>query len=135
MNDTTRELGGALGVAVLGSLVASKYTSSISSAISGLSTEQHRLADSSLSGALQVASSLPGDAGAALNQAARQAYLDGMSLAVVVGAIVCLVAAAVVYRLLPAEQFVRPTVPADGAEPAGPGLDGQPVAIAFDGEA
>jgi EmrB/QacA subfamily drug resistance transporter len=135
MNDTTRELGGALGVAVLGSLVASKYTSSISSAIGGLSTEQHHLADSSLSGALQVAASLPGDAGAALNHAARQAYLDGMSLAVVVGAIVCLVAAVVVYRLLPAEQFVRPMVPADDAEPAGSGLDGAPVAIAFDGEA
>src|SRR5690606_240841 len=35
-NDTTRELGGALGVAVLGSLVTSQYTSGVSSALEGL---------------------------------------------------------------------------------------------------
>ena len=37
MNDTTRELGGALGVAVLGSLVTSTYASSLGDAVSGLS--------------------------------------------------------------------------------------------------
>jgi hypothetical protein len=36
MNDVTRELGGALGVAVLGSLVASRYDSIISGVISSL---------------------------------------------------------------------------------------------------
>ena len=33
MNDTTRELGGALGVAVLGSLVTSQYTSGLADAV------------------------------------------------------------------------------------------------------
>src|SRR3954451_23621873 len=130
MNDTTRELGGALGVAVLGSLVASKYTSSLGSALAGLPAEQQHLATSSLSGALQVAAGLPGDGGEALNRAARQAYLDGMSLAVVVGAVVSLVAAVVVYRLLPAEHFVRPTVDVGGEAPA---LD--TLAIALDADA
>ena len=42
MNDTTRELGGALGVAVLGSLVASRYDSQIVSASSrGLAGSAH----------------------------------------------------------------------------------------------
>ncbi|MCU1499427.1 MAG: drug resistance transporter, EmrB/QacA subfamily, partial [Acidimicrobiales bacterium] len=36
MNDTTRELGGALGVAVLGSVVTSRFTSSLGPALSGL---------------------------------------------------------------------------------------------------
>src|SRR5262249_45278817 len=46
MNDTTRELGGALGVAVLGSIVASRYTAEIASAVAGLPPTPHALADS-----------------------------------------------------------------------------------------
>ena len=55
MNDTTRELGGALGVAVLGSLVLSQFQSSISGSISGLPEQARNLADSGLAGALQAA--------------------------------------------------------------------------------
>jgi hypothetical protein len=44
--------------------------------------------------------------------------------------VVCLVAAVVVYRLLPAEQFVRPTVDVGGEAPA---LD--TLAIALDADA
>ena len=55
MNDTTRELGGALGVAVLGSLVTSTYTSSIGDALSGLSGAQRTAAESGLVGAFGVA--------------------------------------------------------------------------------
>ena len=49
-NDTTRELGGALGVAVLGSLVASQYTSGVSSAVAGLPAEVQEVAEGSLGG-------------------------------------------------------------------------------------
>ncbi|MDQ2648965.1 MAG: MFS transporter, partial [Actinomycetota bacterium] len=44
MNDTTRELGGALGVAVLGSLLTTGYGSSISSSLGGLSPVDAQLA-------------------------------------------------------------------------------------------
>ena len=48
MNDTTRELGGALGVAVLGSLVASRYDGRLSSALVGLPAAVGALAGTSL---------------------------------------------------------------------------------------
>ena len=65
MNDTTRELGGALGVAVLGSLVTSTYTASIGDAVAGPRPDAtRRLAESGLAGALDVASRL-GAAGVA----------------------------------------------------------------------
>src|SRR5690606_19035027 len=51
MNDTTRELGGALGVAVLGSLVTSSYASSISGFVSDLTGSQRAAAESGLVGA------------------------------------------------------------------------------------
>ena len=51
-NDTTRELGGALGVAVLGSVLASQYTSGVSDAVADLPAEAREAARSSIGGAL-----------------------------------------------------------------------------------
>jgi hypothetical protein len=101
MNDTTRELGGALGVAVLGSIVASRYNSEIASAISGLAPATHSLADSGLSGALEVGGQIGGVQGAHIASTARQAYVSGMSIATLVGAAVALIASVIVYRNLP----------------------------------
>ena len=39
-NDTTRELGGALGVAVLGSIIASQFTSNLGPAVATILTRQ-----------------------------------------------------------------------------------------------
>jgi EmrB/QacA subfamily drug resistance transporter len=100
MNDTTRELGGALGVAVLGSLVTSTYASSLGDAVSGLSGADRAAAESGLVGAFGVAQHLGAD-GAALMEAAKQAFVDGMGVAAVTGAVVVAIAAIVSYRLLP----------------------------------
>jgi EmrB/QacA subfamily drug resistance transporter len=97
VNDTTRELGGALGVAVLGSLVASTYASGIPAAAG-------ETARASLGAALAVAQSIGGEAGHALARTAQVAYVDGMSTALRVGAAVVFVAAAIVARFLPAEH-------------------------------
>ena len=51
-NDTTRELGGALGVAVLGSLLASQYTSGVSGAVAGLPPQVREVAEGSIGGVL-----------------------------------------------------------------------------------
>jgi EmrB/QacA subfamily drug resistance transporter len=101
MNDTTRELGGALGVAVLGSIVASRYNSEIASAIAGLPPATHSLADSGLSGALEVGGQVGGAQGAHIASTAREAYVSGMSIATLVGAAVALIASVIVYRNLP----------------------------------
>lgn len=98
MNDTTRELGGALGVAVLGSLLISRFQSHIDPAIANLGGPTRVLAHSGLAGALQVASQ-SGDPG--LAQSARVAFMSGMHLAAVAAACACAIAAVIVYRMLP----------------------------------
>jgi EmrB/QacA subfamily drug resistance transporter len=101
MNDASRELGAALGVAVLGSLAASHYRSALGSSLDGLPAGAHDAASSSLTGALQVAGSLPREAGAALAHAADQAFVGGIHLAAIGGALLALVAAFIAYRFLP----------------------------------
>ena len=100
MNDTTRELGGALGVAVLGSLLTTGFATSIRPAVAGLAPGAGDLASTGLAGALDVARGLPGSAGPALADAARSAYVDGMGAAALVAAAVVGLTAACAARLL-----------------------------------
>jgi hypothetical protein len=92
VNDTTRELGGALGVAVLGSLIASLYRAD-------LPTSAHA-ASTSLGAGLQAAAELPGPAGAQLAHAARAAYVHAFDITMLVAVGVALVAALVISRVL-----------------------------------
>jgi Na+/melibiose symporter-like transporter len=101
MNDATRELGAALGVAVLGSIAASRYGSEIAAAVGGLSAPDQSTASSSIAGALNVASGLRQPASTALTDAAHQAFLSGLHLAVYIGAALATIAAAIVFRYLP----------------------------------
>jgi hypothetical protein len=98
MNDTTRELGGSLGVAVLGSVLASQYAASIASATGGLPAAAVATAKASLAGALHVAGTLPAGPAAQLAAAARSAWMGGLSTAMILGALI-IVAAAVIARL------------------------------------
>jgi Na+/melibiose symporter-like transporter len=101
MNDATRELGAALGIAVLGSITASHYSSALDGLTSGLPDAARETASSSIAGALQVASQLPGQAGEALRVGAESAFVDGLHFAVTVGAALALGSAALVWRFLP----------------------------------
>ncbi len=101
MNDATRELGAALGVAVLGSVAASRYSAGITSLTSSLSPADQTKAQSSLSGALEAAARLPEAAGRALTTGADLAFLDGIHLAVTAGAVLAFTAAVLVWRYLP----------------------------------
>jgi hypothetical protein len=94
VNDTTRQVGGALGVAILGSLLASTYRSS-------LGTGASAAARASVGGALEAARTLGGAPGAALAQAAKSAYVDGMSVGVTVAAGVALLGAVIALVFLP----------------------------------
>jgi hypothetical protein len=101
MNDATREFGAALGVAVLGSIAASRYGSQIASAITGLSSADQTTATSSIAGALDVAARQPEPQRTVLTDAAHGAFLTGMHLAVLIGAALAITAAVIVYRYLP----------------------------------
>ena len=119
MNDTTRELGGALGVAVLGSLVTSAYTAHLRLPAT-LSAGAQNLAHSGLAGALTVAHDVGGPRGAALATSARAAFVDGIGLAAVVACFIVLFAAVAAWNLLPA-HFGQQAVRAEDAVDTDPG--------------
>ncbi len=101
MNDATRELGAALGVAVLGSVAASRYGSALAHALTGLSGAGRATARASSAGALRVAGGLHGAAALALAVASKSAFVDGVHLAAIAGAALAALAAYVTYRHLP----------------------------------
>jgi Na+/melibiose symporter-like transporter len=101
MNDATRELGAALGVAVMGSVAASKYAGAIDRLTAGLGGPARQTARSSLAGALRVASQQPPAVGHALRQGAQSAFIDGIHFAVTLGAVLAWSAAVIVVRYLP----------------------------------
>jgi EmrB/QacA subfamily drug resistance transporter len=101
MNDATRELGSALGVAVLGSIAASRYGSGVAGAIRHLSPADQALARTSLGTALQAAQHLPARLAGPLVSAADRSFVSGIHVAALAGSALCLVAAACVVRYLP----------------------------------
>jgi EmrB/QacA subfamily drug resistance transporter len=108
VNDTTRELGGALGVAVLGSLLASRYAASLTDALGGLlQGPALEAAKSSLGAALGAARTLPGPAGETVAAAARSAFVDAMSTSLAVSSAVVLLAAFLVNRYYPERVVIE----------------------------
>lgn len=85
VNDTTREIGGALGVAILGSLFAAVYSGNVHAALAGLPPEAAEIARQSLPGAVAVSGAIGGAPGAALLAAAQQAFVDAMAMASLAG--------------------------------------------------
>jgi MFS transporter, DHA2 family, multidrug resistance protein len=101
MNDATRELGAALGVAVLGSVAASKYASALSKVTAHLPVAAQHQARASLTSALQVANGLPHSQALVVRHGADVAFIDGIHLACVVGIGLAVMAAGLVLRYLP----------------------------------
>jgi hypothetical protein len=101
MNDTTRQVGGALGVAVIGSLLASFYSSSLTTAMHGLPSRALAIADNSVGAAIAVAHGMGGAAGAALSRAADRAFVHGMDSAVLAAAGVAFLGSLVSLVFLP----------------------------------
>jgi len=83
VNDTSRELGAAFGVAVLGSAFNTGYRNSIDSHLTGLPADVAKQAREAPAIAVQLASRIPG--GDALASAARDAFTSGMRYAMLVG--------------------------------------------------
>ena len=116
VNDTTRQVGGALGVAILGSLLASAYRSSLGA---GVSTA----ARSSVGGALLAARDIGGQQGAALAQAAKTAYVDGMGVGVLVAAAVALLGSLIALLFLPSRAALEAEPSAQEVDNAEAGLE------------
>lgn len=93
LNDTVRELGAAVGIALIGSVLNAAYRTNVEAAAAGLPTEAADAVEEGIGGALVVAGQLGPD-GVALVDAARGAFVDGMTPALLLGAAACVLAAA-----------------------------------------
>ncbi|GGT19130.1 MFS transporter [Streptomyces chromofuscus] len=94
VSETAYELGAALGIALLGSIVTGVYKDFVAPA--GTPQAAHE----SLGGAVEAAAGLPASTSEALLDAARQSFVDGLTLASSVGALVLLSAAVAAWFLL-----------------------------------
>ena len=105
VNDTTREVGGAVGIAVVGSVVSSIYRSNASSTIAQFPEELQEMARVNVARALGVVGRLEQTAGpeaaAALRQDLRQAFVDGTHVALRVSAALVAVGAVIMFVRLP----------------------------------
>jgi predicted MFS family arabinose efflux permease len=101
MNDVVREVGGTLGVAVLGSVLASSYGNGMEGAVAGLPTEAAEAASDSVGGAHEVAAQMGGDAAANLSQVANQSFVDAMSTTATLAAGAALAGALIAAAFLP----------------------------------
>jgi EmrB/QacA subfamily drug resistance transporter len=108
VNDTTRELGATLGVAVVGSVFTSVYAHQLASqsAIASLPTGARATAARSLAAAYQVAGHLSAQPAHQVIAAANRAFLDGLRAGSLVSAGVAAAAALAVVVLLPARATV-----------------------------
>lgn len=100
MNDTTRELGGALGVAVLGAILSATYTEKIAATVSHFPAQVREGLESSLAVALQVAQKL-GPAATDVSNKAMDAFMSGMSHAAWIAAIIIFASAIIAFFGLP----------------------------------
>jgi hypothetical protein len=100
VNDTTREVGGALGIAVLGSIANSVYRSGIDTdTLAALPPEVADTAGESVGAALAVAGRLPGATGAELASAARDAFTTAFNTALGSSAAVAAIIGLIVFGL------------------------------------
>jgi EmrB/QacA subfamily drug resistance transporter len=102
VNDTTREIGGVMGVAILGSIANAGYVSNLGDAASQLPQPAADAANSSLAGALTVAHHAPAAVGHPLALAAQDAFVRAADRGVLVAAAVAVVGALFAWRALPA---------------------------------
>ncbi len=102
MNDLAREVGGALGIAVLGSALTDRYQAGVPDAIAGAPPDLAHRAHEALPAALALAERL-GPEGAALASHAQAAFVDGLGLAMLIAAGGAIVAAGFVLWRAPRE--------------------------------
>jgi DHA2 family multidrug resistance protein-like MFS transporter len=117
ISETGAEFGGALGIAILGSIGIAVYRGRLDDAIpAGVPPEQAEVARDTLGGATEVAAELPDQAGAALLATARDAFIEGLQVTAITGAVV-MAALAVAVAILLRQVRARPEEAADAVGP------------------
>ena len=104
MNDTTREVGGALGIAIVGALLSIGYRNGLDGATDELDGEAAEMAGDSLGGLLAAVSEMGTSAPAGLIETGKAAFTDGMQVAMFAAAGVLLATALLVAMFHPNAQ-------------------------------
>jgi EmrB/QacA subfamily drug resistance transporter len=102
MNDLLRQLGGALGIAVIGSVMNTVYRDRMADVVGALPAPAAKAAGDSVGAAVAIAGRLGGAAGDGLAAVARASFVDALGAAAVVAAVVAVGTALFVLRAMPA---------------------------------
>jgi EmrB/QacA subfamily drug resistance transporter len=118
MTNTSREVGGVFGIALLGTILTTKLKGSLTPALTSLGLEPGRqatIAAAAGHGTLEnsVLRGLTSQQALAVKQAFSQSFMDGFHVALVVGGCVLLVAAVVANRFIPGREAVPARVPTE----------------------
>jgi EmrB/QacA subfamily drug resistance transporter len=102
VNDTTREVGGAVGIAVIGSILATQYRSGIAAQLAGVQPDVAGAARNGVSALSAFAKAVPDTPGLQqLLSVARASFVDGMQIGLRVSAAIALAVAILVWRSYP----------------------------------
>ena len=122
MSETSGELGGALGIAILGSIGTAVYRAEIADSVpSGMPVEAVDAARDTLGAALDVAQTLPAELASALVAAASTAFVDALhfvAAVAAVGAVLTAIGAAIALRSVPRRSEPEPVDATPEAVPA-----------------
>jgi EmrB/QacA subfamily drug resistance transporter len=108
-SDTSMQVGGALGVGILGTALNVRYQNFMAPLLADLHipTNIRHLILGSVGGALAVAQRVPGSSGHALADAATRGFISGMDVGLIVASVIVAVAGVVVLALLPNRAQAR----------------------------
>jgi MFS transporter, DHA2 family, multidrug resistance protein len=101
LSETSSEFGGALGIAVMGSIVTAIYRGKVASALpAGVPSDAAEIARSTIGGAVSVSGQLPGAVGAELLETAREAFAQAFGTTAVISAVIAIGVAILAAALL-----------------------------------
>jgi DHA2 family multidrug resistance protein-like MFS transporter len=101
LSETSSEFGGALGIAVMGSIVTAIYRGEVAGAIpAGVPEEAAEVARSTIGGAVSVAGELPGALGADVLGSAREAFAHAFGTTAAISAVIAIGVALLAVALL-----------------------------------
>jgi len=101
ISETGAELGGALGISILGSIGIAIYRSGVADGLpTGVPAEAATIARDTLGGAVGVAGQLPGQLGTAVLEVAREAFVQGMQVAAGISAVMAIAVAVLAVAVL-----------------------------------
>ena len=109
LNDTSRQVGAAMGIGVLGSITNAVYSARIHESLADLGPGMASVAERSVGAALELGETIGGEPGLALYKAAGAAFTDAFSVAMLAAAGLLAAGAVLVWHRLPGSD-----TPSDG---------------------